>query len=165
LFILISEDPDQIISTIRSRTLLVKIPRSDIKREDPDDSVNFTAFRNWMRLCFAKDVIALVNWSGEVAKTGRENQKSLLQYALKVIESCTSINYGNEKSITSAGEELIFLRNISPFFNSQNIISFTQLFNTALFHIERNGHAPSLFLDVSFQAIRLFHSSSKKISK
>jgi DNA polymerase-3 subunit delta' len=165
LFILITEDPDQIISTIRSRTLMVKIPKSDVKREDPDESANFTAFRNWMRLCFAKDVVALVNWSGEVAKTGRENQKSLLQYALKIIETCTSINYGNEKHLTSDGEELMFIQNISPFFNSQNIISFTQLFNTALFHIERNGHAPTLFLDVSLQAIRLFHSPSKKINR
>jgi len=162
LFILISEDPDQIISTIRSRTLLVKIPESDIKREDPDDSANFTAFRNWMRLCFAKDVVALVNWSGEIAKTGRENQKSLLRYSLKIIESCTSINYGNGKTMTSDGEELKFIQNISPYFTSRNIISFTQLFNTAFFHIERNGHAPTLFLDVSLQATRLFHSSAKK---
>jgi DNA polymerase-3 subunit delta' len=165
LFILISEDPDQIISTIRSRTLLVKIPESDIKREDPDDSANFNAFRNWMRLCFAKDVVALVNWSGEVAKSGRENQKSLLQYALKIIESCTSINYGNKKPVISDGEELIFIQNISPFFNSQNIISFTQLFNTAFFHIERNGYAPILFLDVSLHAIRLFHSPARKINR
>jgi len=162
LFILISEDPDQIISTIRSRTLLVKIPESDIKREDPDDSANFTAFRNWMRLCFAKDVVALVNWSGEIAKTGRENQKSLLRYSLKIIESCTSINYGNGKTMTSDGEELKFIQNISPYFTPRNIISFTQLFNTAFFHIERNGHAPTLFLDVSLQATRLFHSSAKK---
>jgi DNA polymerase III subunit delta' len=165
LFILISEDPDQIISTIRSRTLLVKIPESDVKREEPDDSVNFTAFRNWMRLCFARDVVALVNWSGEIAKTGRENQKSLLRYALNIIETCTSINYGNEKPVISTGEELIFIQNISPFFNSRNIISFTQLFNTAFYHIERNGHAPTLFLDVSLQAIRLFHSASKKITR
>jgi DNA polymerase-3 subunit delta' len=118
-----------------------------------------------MRLCFAKDVVALVNWSGEIAKTGRENQKNLLQYALKIIESCTSINYVNEKTMTSHGEELIFIQNISPFFNSQNIILFTQLFNTAFYHIERNGHAPTLFLDISLQTIRLFHSSPKKINR
>jgi DNA polymerase-3 subunit delta' len=165
LFLLISEDPDQIISTIRSRMLLVKIPKSDIKREEPEDSVNFTTFRNWMRLCFAQDVVALVNLSGEVAKAGRENQKSLLRYALKIIESCTSINYGDEKTVIADVEELKFIQNISPFFNSQNIISFTQLFNTALYHIERNGHAPTLFLDVSLQAIRLFHSTTKKSNR
>jgi DNA polymerase III subunit delta' len=165
LFILISEDPDQIISTIRSRALLVKISKSDVKREDPEDSANLAAFRNWMRLCFANDVIALVNWSGEVAKTGRENQKSLLHYALKIIESCASINYGNEKAVISSGEEWIFIQNISPFFTSQNIISFTRLFNTAFYHIERNGHAPTLFLDVSLQTIRLFHSPAKKIKR
>jgi DNA polymerase III subunit delta' len=165
LFILVSEDPDQIISTIRSRTLLVKIPQSDIKMEDADDSVNFTAFRDWMRLCFARDVVALVSWSGEIAKTGRENQKSLLRYALKIIESCTSINYSTEKPMPSDNEELKFIQNISPFFNSGNILSFAQLFNTAFYHIERNGHVPTLFLDVSLQAIQLFHSTAKKITR
>jgi DNA polymerase-3 subunit delta' len=163
LFLLVSEDPDQIISTIRSRTLLVKIPGGDIRREnEAEDSVNFTAFRNWMRLCFVKDVIALVNWSNEVAKTGRENQKSLLLYALKVIDLCTSINYGKGKNEITMNEESQFILKISPFFTSHNLIQFTQLFNTALYHVERNGHAPTLFLDVSLQAIRLFHTSSKK---
>jgi DNA polymerase-3 subunit delta' len=143
----------------------VKIPKSDIRRKEPEDSANFTTFRNWMRLCFAKDVIALVNWSGEVAKAGRENQKSLLRYALKIIESCTSINYGNEKAVVADVEELKFIQKISPFFNSQNIISFTQLFNTAIYHVERNGHVPTLFLDVSLQAIRLFHSTTKKSNR
>jgi DNA polymerase III subunit delta' len=162
LFLLVSEDPDQIISTIRSRTLLVKIPRGDIRREnEAEDSVNFTDFRNWMRLCFVKDVIALVNWSNEVAKTGRENQKSLLLYALKIIDSCTSINYGKGKNEIAMNEESQFILKISPFFTSHNLIQFTQLFNTALYHVERNGHAPTLFLDVSLQAIRLFHTSSK----
>jgi DNA polymerase III subunit delta' len=165
LFMLISEDPDQIISTIRSRTLLIKIPKSDVEREVSEDPVNLNTFRNWMRLCFAKDVVALVSWSGEIAKTGRENQKSLLQYALRIIESCASVNYGNEKRATPDSEEWTFIRNIAPFFTSLNIVPFTQLFNTALFHIERNGHAPTLFLDVSLQAIRLFHSQFKKISR
>jgi DNA polymerase III subunit delta' len=118
-----------------------------------------------MRLCFAKDIVTLVNWSGEIAKTGRENQKSLLRYALKIIESCNSVNYGNEKSLVADKEQLTFIQNIAPFFNSGNIISFTQLFNTALFHIERNGHASTLFLDVSLQAIRLFHFTAKKINR
>jgi len=162
LFILISEDPDQIISTIRSRTLLVKIPASDVARESSGESVNFTAFRNWMRLCFAKDVISLVNWSNEIAKAGREYQKSLLLYALNVIGICTSYNFKVEKNLFFGNEEIQFFRNISPYFNTQNILQFTQLFNAALFHVERNGHAPTVFLDVSLQAVRLFHASSKK---
>jgi DNA polymerase III subunit delta' len=165
LFILISEDPDQIISTIRSRTLMVKIPKSDTQHEKTDDPGNFETFSNWMRLCFKKDVIALVNWSGEIAKAGRENQKSLLHYALRILQQTNAINYGNDQAMHSDGEELTFITKISPFFNDSNIVEFTQLFGKALFHIERNGHAPTIFLDVSLQAVRLFHSTVKKISR
>jgi DNA polymerase III subunit delta' len=165
VFILISEDPDQIISTIRSRTLLVRIPKSDVQGDRMDDTGNFDIFSNWMRLCFKKDIIALVSWSGEIAKAGRENQKNLLQYSLKILQQSVANNYGNEQAIVSSGEELNFVKKIAPFFHSGNIVAFTQLFHTALYHIERNGHAPTIFLDISLQAIRLFHSSGKKIGK
>jgi DNA polymerase III subunit delta' len=164
LFLLISEDPDQIISTIRSRTLMVKIPENPTGLIASAENSNFSTFRSWMRLCFSKDVIALVSWSNEISKIGRENQKGLLLYALSVIESCATITYGIEQEIQAKNEELKFITDFSRFVNPETVLSFTELFNDAIFHIERNVHAPTLFLDVSLQTIRLFHSPSKKIS-
>jgi DNA polymerase III subunit delta' len=162
LFILITDDPDQIISTIRSRSLLVKIPETRPGRQESDDPYNFSTFRDWMRLCFKKDVIALVSWSNEIAKIGREHQKSLLLYALSVVESCTSVNYGNELTNRMQDEEIQFIHDFSKFINTDTVIPFNDLFNSAIYHIERNGHAPTLFLDVSLQATRLFHNAAKK---
>jgi DNA polymerase III subunit delta' len=163
LFILVSDDPDQIISTIRSRTLMVRIPMDQAGEREPGDPNNFTLFRSWMRLCFRKDVTALVGWSGEIAKSGRENQKSLLQYALMVAGSANSFNYGVGNRTDKESEEARFIKDIAPFMNARNILQFSELFTTAIHHIERNAHAPTLFLDVSLQAIRLFHSASKKM--
>jgi DNA polymerase-3 subunit delta' len=161
LFILIADDPDQIISTIRSRTLLVKIPEIPSQSFSVDDAQHLQTFQTWMRLCFRKDLTALVSWSNEIAKIGRENQKSLLHYALWLIESSVAVNYGNEQRIDAKEEEMKFIQGFSKFINASNVIAFTDLFGAAIFHIERNVHTPSIFLDLSLQTIRLFHSSPK----
>ena len=54
------------------------------------------------------------------------------------------------------GEELKFIRDFSPFINPDNLVEFNMLFNDAVFHIERNAHPATLFLDVSLKIVRLF---------
>jgi DNA polymerase III subunit delta' len=197
LFLLICEDPEQIISTILSRTLLVKIPRTSqeeirkyletkfsvapkeaetiarqangnlqlaVKKYQlyEEDQGNFRMFRDWMRLCFAKDIAGLVNFSGELSKIGRENQKNLLHYALQILQSCARLQYTQDRLVLSAGEEMEFIKKISPFINSSNFTSFHDLFNNALYHIERNAYPQTLFMDVSLNILQLFAKSSKK---
>jgi DNA polymerase-3 subunit delta' len=197
LFILITEDPDQVISTIRSRTLLVKIPKIGVadlsayligkqglgEREAgiiarqsygnlkqalnrmqhvEEDQFNYINFRKWMLLCFDNKVVDLVGFSGEISRIGRENQKEFLLYALKVIGFCSTLVFGNEEQVTAEGEEMKFLRKISSYINPSNFVRFSELFNTALYHIERNAHPQTLFLDVSMKAARLFQEVRKK---
>jgi DNA polymerase III subunit delta' len=197
LFILISEDPEQIISTIRSRTLLVKIPRITVKdvgdylvakhmcgareagiiarqsagnlklainrlQNVEEDQYNFTTFRSWMRLCFSAKIPDLINFSTEIARIGRENQKSFFLYALKVIQACIPAVHNHEELVFSDGEELKFIQSFSAYINLSNVGSFSELFNTAMYHIERNAHPQTLVLDVSLQAIRIFKETYKK---
>jgi DNA polymerase III subunit delta' len=196
LFILISEDPDQIISTIRSRTLLVKIPKIGIpdlaryltqkyaieEREAgilarqsygnlkqalhrlqhiEEDQFNYTRFRNWMLLCYNNKIVEVVSFTAEISKIGRENQKEFLLYALRVVENCTAIGSGNEGLVMAEGEELKFVKNIATYINPSNVARFSELFNTALYHIERNAHPQTLFLDVSLKAAQLFQETRK----
>ena len=197
LFILITEDPDQIISTIRSRTLLVKIPKIGVHdlsqylirkyaveareagiiarqsygnlkqalnrlQHIEDDPFNYTQFRNWMLLCYNNKIVELVSFSVEISKIGRENQKAFLLYALKVVEYCAAIVFRNTDQVMVEGEELKFVKNISSYIIPSNFGQFSELFNTALYHIERNAHPQTLFLDVSLKATRLFREVQKK---
>jgi DNA polymerase-3 subunit delta' len=197
LFILITEDPEQVISTIRSRTLLVKIPKISVQdltvyltdkkglgvreagiiarqsygnlkqalnrlQHIEEDQFNFTNFRNWMLLCFDNKVADLLGFSGEIARIGRENQKDFLLYALRVIGVCATLVFGNEDQVAAEGEELKFLNKISAYINPSNYVRFSELFNTALYHVERNAHPQTLFFDVSLKASRLFQEVRKK---
>jgi DNA polymerase-3 subunit delta' len=158
LFILISEEPEQIIKTILSRTLMVKIPRSYIAGSgtNEEEAIHFEAFRTWMRACFAGKIPDLIGFASEITKTGREKQKSFLIYALKVMGHCATMNYRHQVPEGIDGEELKFIQGFSPIITSEMLIEFNTLFNDALFHIERNAHASTLFLDLSLKFVRKF---------
>lgn len=194
LFILISEDQDKIISTILSRTLLVKIPKisdadmidkikssynysdEEIKNavyladgnfkstlknleESEIENLNFENFQKWMRLCFTKDLIKLNLFVTEISALNREQLKSFMQYALRITRNCLLINYNGIENVKLSNNEKTFLLKFSPFINSANGIQFTEEFEKALFHIERNAYAPLLFMDLSLTVSKLLKIS------
>jgi len=166
LFLLISEDPDQIIKTILSRTLLVKIPGAPVLQEGrtEEEAVHFESFRQWMRLCYSANIGKLIPFTSELARLGREKQKGFLTYSLKVIGLCASVNLRKQLPGGIEGDELKFIRDFSPFIRSENLSSFNDLFNAAIFHVERNAHAPTLFLDLSLKIVRLFNPNFVPLS-
>jgi DNA polymerase-3 subunit delta' len=194
LFILISGDQDKIISTILSRTLLVKIPKITdeelinkitssysysneviknavfladgnykealkIIENNENENFNFEKLQQWMRLCFSKDMIKINSFITEISKLNREQLKSFLKYALHITRNCLLINYNGYNNIKLSSKEIDFLRKFSPYINSANGIQFTEEFEKAIFHIERNAYAPLLFMDLSLTVSKLLKIS------
>ena len=159
LFILISEEPDQIIKTILSRTLMVKIPQSESGRtsSNEEESTHFETFRQWMRDCYTAKIMNLIGFASEITKTGREKQKSFLIYALKIIGFCASMNYRMQVPEGIEGEELKFIHGFSPFIKTDKLVEFNNLLNDAIYHVERNAHGPTLFLNLSLNIVRQFN--------
>ena len=158
LFLLIAEDPDQIIRTILSRTLLVRIPpASGLNPEVREEEIlHFESFRQWMRDCYAGKAGELIKFSGEISRIGREKQKSFLHYALKMVGQCATMNYMARLPEQAEPEEKTFITNFAPFITAANLPRFNELLNEAIFHIERNAHAGTMFLDLSLKIVRLF---------
>ena len=158
LFILISDEPDQIINTIISRTLMVKIPETEFiwHGKSEDDENHFQVFRDWMRFCYAARISYLITFTSEISKTGREKEKSFLTYALKTIGYCAAVNYGRPLPAYVNADENKFICDFAPFIQTDNLIKFNTLLNDAIFHIERNAHPSTLFLDLSLKFVRLF---------
>lgn len=158
LFILVAEEPDQIISTILSRTLMVRIPGllGPLREPGEDDIQFFNTFRQWMRYCFTPNIPELIAFAGETGKTGRERQKSFLLYSLEMIGTCSGFNNRGTFRQDASGEEVEFLQKFAPFIRAAALPAFSELFNTAIFHVERNAHGPTLFLDLSLKIVRIF---------
>ncbi len=96
-------------------------------------------------MCWTFDAQGLLDFSEKVAREGRESNKSFLQFSLVAIRNSLALNYTKYAYIRIAEEERVFYENFSPFVNHLNIVMFTNEFNKAINHIERNVHSALVF--------------------
>ena len=190
VFLLISEDQDQLLATIRSRTALVKIPALDIAsieialqqrfgcdaqqardaamisegnwlaacqsfKDFEDHKFFFATFQQWMRLCFRAAYSEIIDFSANIKSIGREKQKELLEYGLRIIRNSLLFNNNHADIVMLPDDEKTFNSKFAPFVNPANLAQIAELFDEAIRHIERNGNAQIIFTDVSFKMVGL----------
>jgi DNA polymerase-3 subunit delta' len=190
IFLLIAEDQDQLLATIKSRTALVKIPALDTAaietalqqrfgcdpkqahdaamisegdwltacqsfKDFEDHKFFFTTFQQWMRLCFRAAYSEIIDFSANVKGIGREKQKELLDYGLRIIRNSLLFNNNLAEIVMLPDDEKTFNSKFSPFVNPANLVQIVALFEEAIHQIERNGNAQIIFTDVSFKMIGL----------
>lgn len=190
VFLLIAEDQDELLATIRSRTALMKIPRIendalqqaleekfDCSENEAHDAamiaegdwlaacryVNdkdeekffFQTFQQWMRLCFLNAMGQLIDFASNIKTIGRERQKELLNYGLKVVRNAMLINNNLSDLVMLPNDEKTFVTKFAPFINPANTMQINELFEESINQIERNGNAQIIFLDDSFKLVLL----------
>ena len=190
VFLLIAEDGEELLATIKSRTALVKIPAIDINemekalterlgcdarqahdaavisegnwlnachfvKESEDRKFFFTTFQQWMRLCFRAAYSELIDFSANIKTIGREKQKELLDYGLRIIRNSLLFNNNLAEIVMLSDEEKTFNSKFAPFVNPANLAQIAELFEEAIHQIERNGNAQIIFTDVGFKMIGL----------
>jgi len=201
VFILIAEDEEQIINTIKSRCQLLHFPplseyvikRGLIKNYGLDDAVatkiahqsngNFNKacdliyqdsedlqfeewFVFWIRSAFkAKGnksaIYDLINWSEDIAKTGRETQKQFLLFCLNFFRQALLFNYNASELVYLEPKTDNFkLEKFAPFIHDANIIEISDEIQDAIYHIERNGNSKIILTDLSIKLTRLLHKKS-----
>lgn len=190
LFILITENEEDIISTIRSRCQLITIPPIDtvslekaisklpeaegldirniahlargnygkaLKLLQPDDQMlfNLESFKELMRFSYGRKFSELFKWADQLSGTGREKQKSLLNYILIILRENFIYNLKNRDLSFMSVQEEEFSKRFSPFINERNIMELTEVFETAFVHIGMNGNPRIIFTDVAFKVVKL----------
>ena len=130
-----------------------------------ENNENFVFFRDWMRLCFKKDIKGVSSWVDDMAKKGRAQQKDFLKFALHLIRQCALSNYNVEGLITIKGDERVFMQNFAPYINHLNLEDYIALFSEAQAHIDRNANAKILFTDVSYQLLVLLKAANDQLKK
>tara|TARA_R110001583_G_scaffold35585_1_gene118206 strand:- start:54719 stop:55858 length:1140 start_codon:yes stop_codon:yes gene_type:complete len=199
VFLLVTENEEQIITTIKSRCQVLHFPLLSepdisnylIEKEGTDQPIaeqiahqadgninkalhllhNDTSdeqfeqwFITWIRAAFkakgnASVIQLLIEWSDAIAKTGRETQKRFLNYCLQFFRQALLLNYNAESlvflQIKTPGFQL---EKFAPFIHSGNILDINKELNDAIYHIERNGNAKIILLDLSIKLTRLLHT-------
>ena len=189
IFLMVSENPTQLLKTILSRTQIIKVPpihRDSIALALVDkyqmspananeiskvsngnfqkaislvsadtDNQFFVLFRQLMRLCYANDVLGLLDWVNEMTALGREHQKEMLTESIRLLRETLMLNLKLEDISYLAGEEADFGKKFSPFINKSNVYQVFNEFNLAIDHISRNGNPHIIFTDMAMKLVKL----------
>lgn len=203
VFILITENEEQIINTIKSRCQALHFPalsEQDIAnalivnhqvddneaaniahqaegnfnkalhllQKDAGDLVFEEWFIEWIRTAFrakgnAAVVQQLIAWSDVIAKTGRETQKRFLEYCLQFFRQALLMNYKSDQLVFMETKSGFNLSKFAPFVHSGNILEIEKEISEAMYHIERNGNAKIILLDLSMKLTRFLHKKEETI--
>jgi DNA polymerase-3 subunit delta' len=126
--------------------------------EHEDSSLaNLERFKGLMRFAWKRDIISLIGWSEDISATGREAQKNFISYSLRILRENLMLTLDQMKNrlVYLAGEEATFSGKFHAYINQNNIYPLNDEFNLVYSHIEANGNAKIIFLDLALKVTRL----------
>jgi DNA polymerase-3 subunit delta' len=126
-----------------------------IDREQ-DDNTGF--FTEWMRACFANKFGALVTMAESYHALDRLSQRNMIAYGMQMMRETLLHSAGAGQINRTRGEELEFVQKFSKVLDVERIERSVNLMNDAGYHLERNGSAKMIFLDLSLNIAKVFHT-------
>lgn len=149
LIILVAESSDKMLSTIISRTQLVKV--RNICNEVRNASDEFrTLYVTWMRQLFKLNMASLSAWVDTLHSKSREVQKQFLLFAQESVRDAFLRNNAGLPSQIDFGDEK-FNNSFPAMITEHNIEALNDAFNNAIFAIERNAYGKIAFMELSFR--------------
>jgi len=124
-------------------------------RQDDVERQHFELFTEVMRLCYSRDIIQINGWVERVAGMGRERQKQLIDYSLRLVRENFILHMEHDTLNYMSAKESDFSRKFSPFIHEGNVHALTEAFTLAGNHIEANGNPRIILMDLSIGVIRL----------
>ena len=149
LIILVAESSDKMLSTIISRTQLVKIHNTGDNIRVASDEFR-TLYVTWMRQLFKLNMASLSAWVDTLHAKSREVQKQFLLFAQEAVRDSFLRNNAGLPSHIDFGDEK-FNSSFPAMITERNIEMLNEAFDNALFAIERNAYGKIAFMELSFR--------------
>lgn len=185
LFILVSEHPELVLSTIRSRTQSIHIKRIDTEKltahfpekiarlsggsyikarelmKESSATSEMTARYRLLMLCaFQKNLVKLREVAEEASKS-REECLVFLDYAAKITRETFIANLCNPTLTYMTDSEAAFAEKFRKFIDESNIERIIEHITQASLDIERNANIRIAFFDMGLQLFTLINNKKK----
>ena len=126
----------------------------DILQSSDESDFFLDMFMRMMRTCWSvwgkkQAMLDLLAWCEQVTRLGREQQKAFLLYCLRMVRENFVLNRQQPALAFLTGAEYDFSQKFSAFIHPENVSQLTKELNTAHYHIESNGNANLIFLDLT----------------
>lgn len=175
-FILVSEQPEQLLSTIVSRTQMVHVPciamadmeasvgevlarvangnyvkALTIQQQAGSSQPHFELYRQLMLAVVMIKLPQLKAWAEQLNDSGREEIKRFLQYAQRITRECFMLHFGLPAINYLEPHEQAFAAKFINYLNANNIEFITHAFAKAYEDIEQNGNGKIVLFDMGLQ--------------
>jgi DNA polymerase-3 subunit delta' len=128
-----------------------------LKMRDAQEDDNAARFIEWMRACFKKSYKALVAHADNYHALDKLSQKNLMTYSMNMLRETLLVLSGANSITRLQGEELKFVQDFSKVMSVDKIDKSFSLMNEATYHMERNGSAKMIFLDLSLRLTKIIN--------
>ena len=147
-------DPDMLEDAVRRANGNFNLALITL-RKDEQELHYFELFTSLMRLAYSRSIIEINTWVEGVAGLGRERQKQLLDYSLRLLRENFMLHMNQPALNFMSRKEAGFSGKFSPFIHAGNVHELAEAFSLAGNHIEANGNPRIIFMDLSIKVIRL----------
>lgn len=120
-----------------------------IKLIDREEDHFQDRFADWMRSCYKRDYPKLVSFSEDFHALDRLSQRNLFQYSLSMMRETLLHSAGAVSISRMKTGEAKFVSDFSKIMDVEKVENINQLVTQAHYHLERNGSAKMIFLDLS----------------
>lgn len=115
--------------------------------DEEDDQSN--RFAEWMRACFKSNYGSLVAMAEEYHALDRLHQKNMMVHSMNMMRESLLHHSGASSIHRIHGDELKFVQDFSKVLDIKKIEKAYTMMNDASYHLERNGSAKMIFMDLS----------------
>ncbi len=122
-----------------------------IKLVTSEEDDNTQRFTEWMRACFKRNYGLLTAMSDDYHGLDKLTQRNMMQYGINMMRETLLHFSGAQKINRARGEELKFVQDFSKVMTIDKVEKSFKLMNDATYHLERNGSAKMIFLDLSLK--------------
>lgn len=126
---------------------------------DSERHVFFDYFVELMRKAYMRDVKGLKQWTETVSAQGREEQKRMMTFFLRMVREAFMYNFHQAELSYMTAKEEAFCVKFARFVNERNVLGFQELYQTALRDIGQNANANMVFFEMAMQVGVLLHTT------
>ncbi|GHV09995.1 DNA polymerase III subunit delta [Bacteroidia bacterium] len=152
VFLLVSEDPEKLLPTVRSRVQMLMVPPIfENTAVSGDDEAFLDMFITIMRNSWTRNVVNMKAKADQFASMGRDRQKGFLAYSQRMIRENFLYPLHLSEMNRLNTEEAKFSVNFYPYIKSENVVDFVKELALAEQHVEANVNPRMIFFDLSMK--------------
>ncbi len=101
---------------------------------------------------------ALVKWSDDMSKIGRENLKAFLEYVLHILRETLQLKFAPNTPIRLTDDEQKTAQALLKYTNLNKISDLLELISKKHYEIERNVNPKMVLMDLSLKLNQIIHT-------